>query len=119
MLSSLHDFLNKELDVQSMASVRNPEGLLVGAVIFKMILHSSNEARTRNPYVKVSIFIVFSRDFSDCRSLPELLDSEGNQEAIDAGESVHKVAERFHIGIASVSHIYKRWREKRTVERMK
>ena len=30
-------------------------------------------------------------------------------EAIDAGESVRKVAKRFHVGIASVSRIYKRW----------
>jgi transposase len=40
-------------------------------------------------------------------------------EAIDAGESVRKIAECFHAGIASVSCIYKRWREKRTVERKK
>ena len=32
-------------------------------------------------------------------------------ETIDAGESAHKVAERFHVGIASVSRSYKRLRE--------
>jgi transposase len=40
-------------------------------------------------------------------------------EAIDAGESAYKVAERFHVNIASVSRIYKKWRKKRTVERKK